>query len=280
MLEVYKFNCFTAPCEVQLYCNDKTKADNCAKDILMEAKRVEAKYNYFDQNSYLSTLNKRATNILDTETKTLLTRAKQYYKRTNRTFDITSATLKDIYNLSSINEIEKQKEYLSNYTGCEHFEIKKDKLYFDNQYTKIDLGGFVKEYAVDKVQSIIKRYKIKSALVNFGGDIFALGKKPDKQKFIIAITNPSQKDKTLFTIAIEDQALTTSASYERFKIIEDKKFSHIISKDENNNDILSATVVSNSCVESGVYSTSLMCDKNIKTNSEKYLINSSLEILR
>ena len=178
MLEIYKFDCFTTPCELQLYCSDKTVADNCAKDILHESKRLEKKYNYFDSNSLVSKINNRTMTLLDNESKTLLSRAKQYYTKTNTIFDITLATIKDIYTINnSLNEVKIQKESLSKYIGCDHFTIKKNKIYFDNDFTKIDLGGFVKEFSVDRAVSIIKKYKIKSALVNFGGDIFAIGTK-------------------------------------------------------------------------------------------------------
>ncbi len=280
MLEIYKFNAMTTPCQVQLYCDKKEVSDMCAKEILHECKRLESKYNYFDSNSFLSLLNKREVNILDQETKTLLSRAKQYYKKTDGIFDITMATIKEIYtNTVTIEELKKKKEKLLKYVGCEHFDIKRDKLYFDNDFTKIDLGGFVKEYSVDRAVNIIKKHKVKSALVNFGGDIFAVGKKPDGTKYKIGITNPKSKDEKLFNVSIENQALTTSASYERYEQIEDVNFSHILSKDEIKSDIVSATIVSNNCVESGVYSTSLMCDSSLKTIHQKHLINDKLEVI-
>jgi thiamine biosynthesis lipoprotein len=98
------------------------------------------------------------------------------------------------------------------------------------------------------------------------------------QKFNIAITNPLKKDEYLFTIDIQDQALTTSASYERNIKVEDTVYSHIISKDTKS-DILSATIVSNNCVKSGVYSTALMCNENIKVDEKKYIITKNLKIL-
>ena len=281
MLEIYKFDIFTTPCEVQIYCADKNLADSCAKDILKEAKRLELKYNYFNPNSYLSKLNKRILNLLDSETKNLLVSAKNYYKSTNGAFDITMATIKDIYKkANSLNDIEEEKNTLMPYVGCEHFNIKKNKLYFDNDFTKIDLGGMVKEYSVDRAVSIIKKYKIKSALVNFGGDIFAVGKKPNGETFSVGVTNPKEKTKTLFSIEIENQALTTSASYERNIIIESKEFSHILSKDDKQKDILSATIVSDSCLKSGVYTTALMVDNNLSIKEIKYLIDKNLEVIR
>ena len=272
MLEVYKFTVFTAPCEVQLYTNNKQSADSCAKSILAEMKRLEKKYNYFDTSSYLSTLNTRQDNTLDEETKTLLSLSKQYYKKTNTIFDITIATIKNIFD-------ENKKNETLEYVGCEHFEIKKNKLYFDNDFTKLDLGGVVKEYGVDKAVKIIKKHKIKSALVNFGGDIYALGRKPDGKKFKIGIKNPIDRTKTHISIELENEALTTSASYERFTEIDGVQHSHIRSKTQDQNEIMSSTVISKTTMESGIFSTAFMIDKNLQTKNKKYLITKDLEII-
>lgn len=255
----------TSPCEVILFSPTKSKADETAKAILNEAKRLEKKYNYYDPTSYLSSINSRQNSKLDMESKSLFQRAKLYYKATNGIFDITVATLKDLYTThQTTKELEAQKSALLSYVGCEHFAIKKDKLYFDNIFTKIDLGGFVKEYAVDRAVAIVKKNKIKSALINFGGDIYAFNKKPNGEKFKVGIKDPKDQTKHVKFFEIENQALTTSASYERNYQIEDHSYSHIISKEDSNNIPLSATVISNSCVESGVYSTSLMIDKSLK----------------
>ncbi len=258
----------STPCELIIFSNTKAKSDEIAKEILNETKRLEKKYNYYDPNSYLSSINTRKASKLDAESKSLLQRAKQYYKATNGIFDITVATIKGLYTTQkTAYALEKQKSALLPYVGCEHFEIKKNKIYFDNEFTKIDLGGFVKEYAVDRAASIVKKNKIKSALINFGGDIYAVGRKPNGEKFKIGIKNPKDTIKYIKFFEIENQALTTSASYERNYQIEDHNYSHIFSKEHNNNEPLSATVISKNCVESGVYSTSLMVKTTIKTPS-------------
>ncbi len=263
----------SSPCELIIYEKRKEKADFVAQEIVKEAKRLEKKYSYYNINSYLTKINKRETQEIDFETKTLLQRAKQYYKLTNGVFDITIATIKDLFlKTDSIKDLYQKKESLIKYIGCEHFEIKKNKIIFNNQFTKIDLGGFVKEYGVDRAAKIIQKYKINSALINFGGDIFVVGKKPNKEKFVVGIKDPNDKTKHIQFVKLENEALTTSASYERNYKIEDQIFSHIISKQTKSHNILSASVISSNCVESGVYSTSLMIDPTIKCKNRTILI--------
>ncbi len=263
---LYKFEAMTTPCEVLLFAESKTYADSVAQAVLKEAKRLEKKYSYFDPNSLLSRLNTRQTERLDAETKVLLQRAKQYYRKTEGVFDITVATIKDCYRSGITREdLEAARARLLPFTGCEHFMIKRDKLLFDNSYTKIDLGGFVKEYAVDRAVQILKKAKIRSALVNFGGDIYALGTKPDGRKFRVGIKNPHNPREFIRFEEIENEALTTSASYERNIEIDGTRHSHILSKTASQKSPASVTVISPNCVESGVWSTALMVKPDLLT---------------
>jgi len=259
----------STPCELILYHTVKHKTDKAAEAILLETKRLEKKYNYYNEDSYLSQINQRNIQTLDNETKAILQRAIQYYHATHGVFDITVATFKELYtSVSNQKELDQKKQVLIPYVGCEHMHIKKGKINFDNEYTKIDLGGFVKEYAVDKAVQILKKQKFTSALINYGGDIYALGKKPDGTQFTVGIKDPSNPSVYAKQIQIQDQALTTSASYERNTTIQDKTYSHILSINKIPSLSNSVTVISHNCVESGVYSTSLMIDKTIKTNNQ------------
>ncbi|MEA1918517.1 MAG: FAD:protein FMN transferase [Campylobacterota bacterium] len=263
----------TTACEVTLITPDKHRADACAKAILSEAKRLEKKYNYFDDFSYLSQINQRKENRLDSETKSILQRALRYYKLTDKIFDVTVATIKDLYREEKRGEaLHVKREKLLEYVGCEHIKIKKECISFDNDYTKIDLGGFVKELAVDNAVKMVKKAKIASALINFGGDIYAHGRREDGSKFRIGVKNPKNPDEHIAYFELENEALATSASYERNYKIEDEVYSHIIATCKVEKEMLSATVISSTCVESGVYATALMINSELPCKNKIYLV--------
>ncbi len=256
----------STPCEIQLFASSKKKADTIAQKILLETKRLEKKYNYYSTDSIVAHINNRTSSQLDSETIFLLQRAQNYYEKTHKVFDITIATIKDIFrNATSLEELYSMRTKLLPYVGSEHFRVVKKRVVFDNPYTKIDLGGLVKEYAVDRAAAVVKKSTIKSALINFGGDIYAIGKKPNGEKFHIGIKNPDNQATISTSIAIENEALATSASYERFYTIETKQFSHIIAPSHSASSYKSVTVVAPSCMECGVYSTALMINDTIQT---------------
>lgn len=273
MRRLYKFEAMTTPCEVTLITHDRTRADACAKAILSEAKRLEKKYNYYDPDSLLSRINRRISDEIDAETKSILQRALRSCTQTHGIFDITVATLKELYaNATDNASLQQKRSELLPFVGCEHVTLKKGRIAFDNPHTKIDLGGFVKELAVDHAVRIVKKHKIASALVNFGGDIYALGRREDGTKFRVGIKHPSDPAKHIAFFELENEALATSASYERFYTVGDQTHSHIIPATAAKSAPLSATVISGSCVESGVFATALMLDPDLETEHRVFLV--------
>ncbi|HIO95636.1 MAG TPA: FAD:protein FMN transferase [Campylobacterales bacterium] len=269
----------TSPCEVHIFCDDANRSRKIAGKILEMAKGLEQKYNFYNPNSLLSQINQRKVEQLDVQTKDLLIRAKRYHTRTKGIFDITMGTLTASRKETSIAKLEDEVAELISFVGAEHFKIKKNRILFDNPHTLIDLGGFVKEFAVDLAVKILKKEKIESALINFGGDIYALGTKPNQEPFSVGIKNPLNPTEYITHVQLKNQALTTSASYERHQKIEDKIYSHIIGKEPLQNKIISATVISSLVVESGVYSTALMIQPELKTQLQRVLISDRLVVI-
>lgn len=85
---------------------------------------------------------------------------------------------------------------------------------------QMDLGAFAKGYIVDRTVGFLKEKKVKSALVNAGGDLYALGTKGDR-KWRVAIKHPDEEEKFISIISLENTAVATSGDYERFFMTKD-----------------------------------------------------------
>lgn len=262
----FEFEAMTTPCRVKLYMESKQKATKCFKKIKKNTLDLEKKYNFFDQKSYLTiVINNRKRNkvSIDQQTFEVLKQVRDLSKKTNGIFDISIGTLKECYTHNSLAKVQKCLDTKMPYTGLDSWYLKDKKLYFKDLRTRIDLGGVIKEYAVDEAVKIAKEAKIKTALINYGGDIFGYGLKPNGEAFAIGIKNPTNPKENIAIVPLQNQALTTSANYERNKNIEGKQFSHIIGKNHSACEIISATTISNSTLISGVYSTVFMIEKDI-----------------
>lgn len=80
----------------------------------------------------------------------------------------------------------------------------------------------------DRAVSILKEAGIESALVAAGGNVHAIGNKPDGSAWRVGITNPQKIDEVVGYVEIRDQAVDTSGDYEQFYTVNEKKYGHIL----------------------------------------------------
>ncbi len=262
----FVFESMTTSCKVQLYTENKEIANLCFNEIKKNTLLLEKKYNFYDKKSYLNrVINGRRRNkvTIDSQTFEVLKEIRNLSEKTNEIFDITTGTLKECYKQNTLNKVQKCLEKKEPFTGLNSWHLKDKKLHFKDLRTLLDLGGVIKEYAVDEATKIAIKYGIKTALINYGGDIFGYGLKPNGEPFSIGIKNPINPNENIAIIPLHNQALTTSANYERNKEIEGKQFSHIIGQKYNAKEIISSTIISDKVLTSGVYSTVFMLEKDL-----------------
>ncbi|WP_165835578.1 FAD:protein FMN transferase [Ruminiclostridium sufflavum] len=91
----------------------------------------------------------------------------------------------------------------------------------------MDFGSLAKGYAGDAVLKIFSDAGIKSAMVNLGGNVQTLGKKPDGSCWRVGIKNP-EGENYIGTVLIDGRTVITSGGYERyFKDDNGKVYWHI-----------------------------------------------------
>ncbi|MBO6100321.1 MAG: FAD:protein FMN transferase, partial [Spirochaetaceae bacterium] len=120
----------------------------------------------------------------------------------------------------------------------------------------LDFGAIGKGYTGDEVIKLLKDNGIKSALLDLGGNIQALGKKADGTEWTIGIKSP-WTGKAVAAIKIADRAVITSGGYERFFTADDgHNYIHIFDSKTGrpvDNGIAGVTIIA----ESGLYADAL-----------------------
>ena len=120
----------------------------------------------------------------------------------------------------------------------------------------LDFGAIGKGYTGDEVIRLLKDNGIKSALLDLGGNIQALGKKADGTEWTIGIKSP-WTGKAAAAIKIADKAVITSGGYERFFTADDgHNYIHIFDSKTGkpvDNGIAGVTIIA----ESGLYADAL-----------------------
>lgn len=112
---------------------------------------------------------------------------------------------------------------------------------------QIDFGALAKGYTSDCVTEILKENGVKSALVNLGGNVHAVGTKPDGTLWKVGVQNPFSPSEQVCILEIADKAVITSGNYERFFTDENgRKYWHILDSTDGfpaDNGLVSVTIV-------------------------------------
>lgn len=128
------------------------------------------------------------------------------------------------------------------------------------QGTQFDFGGIAKGYAGDSVVAILKKEGVANALIDLGGNIVAMGGKPDGSPWSIGIRNPFEEG-VCAVVKIADGHVITSGGYERYFVAKDgTRYCHIMDGKTGypvNNDLASVTIIGKSGTTADGYSTAL-----------------------
>lgn len=226
---------------------DKLEGDQRFSLCLQELNRLENMLSCYIPTSEISFLNNQAIKApikVNDELFAILNSCLNYYKLTQNTFDISLGNIIDKQERNLIDEIGADKVLLND----------KDKtVQFASAQIKLNLGGFGKGYALSKVKDLLIKLGITSAFISFGeSSVYCIGKHPHGDYWPVGIQDFYQKDKSIDTLKLVDQSISTSGNME----VND----HIINPE--NGKIVTGkkliTVKCNSPLDAEVLSTALM----------------------
>ncbi len=108
-----------------------------------------------------------------------------------------------------------------------------------------DFGGIAKGYGVDEAISTLQSNRVQTALVDAGGDLFALGRPDADRPWKIGIRHPEKNNELIATLELENEAVATSGIYVQKRIVNGKEVSHLIDPKTGTpvNHVVSSTIV-------------------------------------
>ena len=239
---------------VKAYGNNANDAVRSACDRLSE---LERKLSVTDENSEIFRLNSHITDSVSDETADIISAALGYCEASGGALDITIYPVlrkwgftAGEYRVPTDDEIAAA---LGN-TGYKNVAVSGNKVTLPEGYM-LDLGSCAKGYASDEMKKSLEVSGVGSAIINLGGNVTALGKKPDGNDWTVGISDPFQPSELLGTVRVNNRSVVTSGGYQRYFIGDDgKKYIHIIDPSTGRpaeSGLMSVTVIGGS---------GLMCD--------------------
>ena len=201
--------------------------------------------------------------ILSPDTYYLMETSQRFSHLTQGAFDITIEPLRVLWKESvTFNQVPdiKRIQKIKKSIGMHNLRLLENhKVQILNPFTKINLGGIAKGYAVDEAARLFREHHFDNFYINAGGDIYVGGLNCQDKPWRIGIRHPLSRDKIIEIIELKDAAVTTSGDYEQFYQIQEKRWSHIINPKTGfpAQGIVSATVIAPSATTADALSTAL-----------------------
>ena len=151
------------------------------------------------------------------------------------------------------------------HTGIGQIEITDSVLVKRNKRCKLDLNAIAKGYGVDKTFNLLNQKGFKNIFVEIGGEVKCSGKNIKNKNWSIGIEDPSDdgnyEKKISAIISVPNGAIATSGNYRNIVDLDGEILGHTINPQTGfpiQTDVLSVSVLSNSCMESDAWATALM----------------------
>ena len=103
-------------------------------------------------------------------------------------------------------------------------------VYLRDPAMSLDVGAVAKGYATERVAESIEASGKTGVLLSIGGNVRAIGVKPDGSTWTVGIQNPDldAPAETLFNVSIDNLSVVTSGSYQRYYTVDGVRYNHII----------------------------------------------------
>jgi thiamine biosynthesis lipoprotein len=245
------------------------RAEALAVAAECDLRAYERTMSRFDGESPVSDLNRRAAETAiqpPEELWEILSLCQDYWKRTQGAFDITLWPLNHLWREHLGRGEEPTEEAIGQarlQTGFEHlqFDEMAHTVRFQRKGMSIDLGGFGKGFAIERLAGSLRAQGVEQAFLSFGeSSITVLGSHPHGPAWPVGIANMFQPSDTVHTFHLQKASLSSSGTAPFNRMEGEQVFGQII--DPHNGRPLEGyrtiSVVSPSGIEAEVLSTALL----------------------
>jgi len=209
-----------ADASLQLYHPDAAEAERLIADALDEVHRLERVFSLYDETSALCRLN-RDGELADPpqELVELLATSERFSRATGGAFDPTVQPLWAVYakhfGMENADPNGPSPADIADAVakcGYQRVTVDAGKAAFERSGMGLTLNGIAQGYITDRVAELLRARGVTHTLVDMG-ETRALDGHPAGRPWSVGIKNPRAEDRLIATIALDNQAVSTSGGY-------------------------------------------------------------------
>jgi thiamine biosynthesis lipoprotein len=217
--------------------DESARSQAAAEATMAVFREVNERFSNYLPESELSRLNASAYAApvaCSDELWELLRTARTLHRQSHGAFDISAGPLMKLWGFHRKRQTTPTPEEVAQVVA----RVGLDKVVFDDaartvKFTvagmELDSGGIAKGYALDLAAARLRELGVQRGLLDLGGNLLALPEPPPgRPAYRIGIRNPRARETHLGVVSLLGQAVSTSGDYERFVVIEGKRYSHLM----------------------------------------------------
>lgn len=262
---------------------EKTKEEfdivvNEIMSLFSEYHKLYTIYNRYDGTENLCTINETVNGAhtektVDKRIVEMLLFAKQMYDETSGMMNVAMGSVLSIWHSyreignrspdeASLPPIESLKKAAEN-TDIVNLIIdaEKNTVFLSDPLMKLDVGAVAKGYATEQIAAYLEKKGVTGYILNVGGNVRAIGTKPDGEAWTVGIENPLGEEYLAY-LYLNGMSVVTSGSYQRFYYVDGNKYHHIIHPETQmpaSNGYASVSVICKGSDLGDALSTALFC---------------------
>lgn len=237
-------------------------------DIWALFDRMENSYSANIEDSDVSRFNNNLTTEpveMPTDIVKMVALGKTYSEKSQGAFDLTIEPIVKMWGISTENPRVPSQEEID--TALPHVnyknivaDVQNNTLQKLDPNVHIDLGAIAKGYAADQCAAFLREKGINSAILNLGGNIYALGNKAKNTPWNVGIQSPipGETGELMGTVKATEKSIVTSGSYERYFEQDGVTYHHILNPSTGfpvESELISVSIISDLSVEGDILST-------------------------
>lgn len=242
-----------------------TYNEDAPKECFTLCEKYDKLFSATDKSSDIYKLNHAAGKpvTVDSETAAVIKTALGYCKASDGALDITLRAVSELWDFKAENPKLPQKDALKSAlstVGYKKVQLSGNTVTLPKG-TKLDLGCIAKGYVADRIKEIYEKHRL-SGIINLGGNVLTVGKKPDETPFSVGIKEPFSENDYVATLRISGGSVVTSGVYERCFELDGQRYHHLLDAKTGypvENGLDSVTVLAESSAEADALSTALFC---------------------
>jgi thiamine biosynthesis lipoprotein len=216
---------------------DERKAKESIASAIREVQRIEQLLTTFNDTSQTSHINAAAglhPVRVDKEVFALIERSLKISVLTQGAFDITYGSIdKRLWNFDTSMvalpdaSTARAMVRLINFRNV-ILDRSHGTVFLKEKGMRIGFGGIGKGYAADRAKAVMLEFGIESGVVNAAGDLTVWGQQPGGEAWTIGIADPDRRELPFASLKLSNVSVATSGNYEKFAVIDGRKYSHTI----------------------------------------------------